>query len=205
LLDEEVPLDLYEPIRREVSKKLVVSDPVGFIQPVIDGLETNYFEWKAAGVFEPKHQGAAMHQIDHLTNHIQYGFNVDNFYLKVEFKHEIPKETLQEYEVYVNIFEPCPLTCKLNLGTLNNPQKSNEIFYLSGKKWILADKDVAVAFKHFLELGIPFQFFHCSEDDLVKFQIVIYKNGQKMETWPRHGVLHFKVPGSDFEQIEWIV
>jgi len=94
---------------------------------------------------------------------------------------------------------------KFNLGSLYKNSKFDKILFFNNDKWISKNNEIRIAFNKFVEIGLPFSSFNCSENSLVKFQITIMKNDQKIETWPRHGMLTFVVPGSDFEQIEWIV
>jgi len=205
LLNQPIPNRLYDPIRKETSKKLVSSEPMGFIHPIIDGLETNYFEWMAAGVFDTKQQGSAMHQMDNFLKLINFGFDLQDFYLKIVPHEENLNNNLDEYDIIVNTFEPCPLKMKFNLGSLYKNSKFDKVLFFNNDKWISKNNEIRIAFNKFVEIGLPFSSLNCSENSLVKFQITIMKNDQKIETWPRHGMLSFIVPGSDFEQIEWIV
>ena len=200
LLSCEVPAELYDPIRKETHKKNAESEPTGFISPIIDGLETNYFEWMSASVFDPNLQSTAMHQMVCFVNSIYFGFDLHNFYLKVVPHQRYSMEEVLKYEIKISFLEPEEKNITLNLGLLY--EKGIEFKNSGSEK---TGGQIDAAFKKFFELKIPFSYLNCNEGNLVKFQITIIKSNQNIESWPKNGVLRFVVPGPDFEQIEWIV
>lgn len=205
LLGKEVPAKLFDPIRKQTHKKLVTTKPTGFITPVIDGLETNYFEWMAAGLFDANRQGAAMHQTAQTISTIHYGFDLENFYLKVAFHDNATMEALRKYELEINILAPQTIGLFVAINQLLQKDFTDEITIRKNGKKAKMKNGVEAAFRHFFEIKIPFKLLACSTGDLIKLQISLWQQGQKQETWPQNGVLKFEVPGPDFEQIEWKV
>ena len=63
LIGSAIPEDLHLPIKKK-SAKAVILPPVDFIRPTIDGRVTSYFEWQAAGRFQPEGGGTGtMHRV----------------------------------------------------------------------------------------------------------------------------------------------
>jgi len=81
LLGEESPEFLDEPVLFEHSVR--TEEPVDFIQPVIDGKVTDYYEWRCAGRLDLKSQGA-MYQGTRRLSQIYFGFDMNNFYLRLD-------------------------------------------------------------------------------------------------------------------------
>ena len=65
---------------------MTLSLPVERISPVLDGEETSYFEWRAAGSYQVAALAGAMHQIDrqHILSSVRFGFDVDSFYVRLD-------------------------------------------------------------------------------------------------------------------------
>ena len=205
LLNQTVPVKLYEPIRIESLKKILLTEPMGFIHPIIDGLESNYFEWIAAGVFDTKQQGSAMHQMAQFVEIIHYGFDLSNFYLKVVQQKRYFGKEIKKYAIELDIFEPAAMVLRVEFQMLIPEQIVETILLKQKERWLPMEDGIRVAFNQFLEMSIPFSFMQCPEGVTVRFQIKVYKEDNLLETWPKNGVIRFVVPNSEFERIEWIV
>ena len=204
LLGEEPPVDLLEPIRTLGRKKVAFAEPIGFISPVIDGLETNYFEWLGSGMFDARRQGAAMHQTNQFVEVIHFGFDLQHFYLKVLFSNEIHEE-LENLAVQIDFFEPRPLKILLPLKEIAGKELAEEVLIKSNGDWQKHRDGIRVAFKKFLEMGVPFSLLGGKVGNRVQFQVKLLRDRNLLEVWPRDATLDFNIPGPDFEQIEWKV
>ena len=76
----EPPLALDAPIIGEVRGMLPDNRPSRFIEPVIDGTISNYFEWYSSGFIKRSGSGGAMHitsDFEGLLDGISYGFSLE--------------------------------------------------------------------------------------------------------------------------------
>ncbi|MEW6040287.1 MAG: glycoside hydrolase family 57 protein, partial [Elusimicrobiota bacterium] len=94
-LGEKIPDDLHIPIKGRFHK-ISISFPRDFIQPVIDGKMTDYFEWLPAAVYETGSKGGSMHQVETVISKFYYGFNLKNLFLRIDLN-----EVNNELEKYI--------------------------------------------------------------------------------------------------------
>ncbi len=95
LLGDKIPGYLEQPIK--VKDLIHQVEPTGLIKPIIDGKDTNYYEWLGAGYFDAAKTGGTMHQSQSLINRIWYGFDLKTIYLRVDFNpQDSPSYPLKE-------------------------------------------------------------------------------------------------------------
>ncbi|MDT8395026.1 MAG: glycoside hydrolase family 57 protein [bacterium] len=78
-----IPLELLEPIKKGKVRGHVRA-PFGIVEPVLDGLDTNYFEWLSAGVFNLDFEQGSMHRSDPVLRQLMYGFDEQCLYLRLD-------------------------------------------------------------------------------------------------------------------------
>lgn len=84
LLGEEIPSELYKPIRTDYIRSHLL-EPVDFIKPTLDGKITHYYEWASAGFFDCKKAGSTMHKADRRISAIYYGYGKrDEVYFRID-------------------------------------------------------------------------------------------------------------------------
>ena len=80
----EVPPDsLAHPIKRAVVRGLQ-EPPATHLDVVIDGRESNYFEWLGAGRYSAERRGASMHGGQNVLGDLRYGFGAESFYIRLD-------------------------------------------------------------------------------------------------------------------------
>jgi alpha-amylase/alpha-mannosidase (GH57 family) len=91
LLGESPPDSLAVPIKGLESRALNYP-PMGAIDPIIDGLETNYFEWLGAGIYLPDTTSGSMHGVRNCIDALYYGCGRDALYVRLDFPATFRKE-----------------------------------------------------------------------------------------------------------------
>lgn len=200
LLELDIPVEFFNPISQKGDHNLIISNPRGFISPKIDGTETNYFEWLGAGVFETQHQGESMHRMAQLTESIVFGFDLKNFYLKIRIANIDSFFNSDSHAIEVDVVEP--KRKKILIKTDLSHGLSNISVNGNGKKSNSAGGIQAAAGNCF-EIKIPFSLVDGKPDDPIAFQISILENDEIIEKWPRNDLIRFRVPGPNFEKIDW--
>ncbi|MGA8182268.1 MAG: glycoside hydrolase family 57 protein [Terriglobia bacterium] len=66
--------------------------PTGAIEPLIDGLETSYFEWLGAGIYLPDTTSGSMHGVRKCLEALYYGCGRDAVFLRLDFPEHFRKE-----------------------------------------------------------------------------------------------------------------
>ena len=84
LLNKEPPEYLSFPIR--VEKEIVFPEPTSLLSPILDGKDTHYYEWVTACHLDVNKSGGTMHRAESILSHIYYGFDLKNFFLRLDLK-----------------------------------------------------------------------------------------------------------------------
>ncbi len=188
---------LEEPIRRP---RLVEPEeqPASFIQPVIDGRLSSFFEWSGAGKFTPRGMGEAMYLGPKLIEALYFGFDLHNLYLRLDFREkscqELPPGTwfkifFMDNEEEVEVFLEPPQALKIK----------------KGKELLQEGPPGEMACMDILEVRLSFKSLGFSVGQKVRFWVEIGQNDLLKERLPWAGELYFVVPDETFEQIMWQV
>jgi len=183
--------------------------PVDFIYPKIDGLITNYYEWRSGGIYQILTSGGAMHQAENFLNAIYYGFDLENLYLRLDSKIPFNKNELDLSEIKIKIsfldppnqelqIEWSPKEIEHNL----QPQQVKAIF-LNAKGETTQISNIAA--KKIVELSIPFSYLGAKPDEPIEFSLTIIKNGLQIERWPHQSTILFRRPTETFHLEHWTV
>ncbi len=84
LLEKEVPEFLRQPIWRPQSLEATVQQPVSLIAPCIDGIVTDFYEWRGAGYIDGQSPQGAMYKRPALFRRVYFGFNLEQLYLRFD-------------------------------------------------------------------------------------------------------------------------
>ncbi|MCX7017613.1 MAG: glycoside hydrolase family 57 protein [bacterium] len=187
-------------------------DPRAFIKPVIDGRNTSYFEWFAAGQYDPSMGGGAMHQAQYLIRRLCYGFDQDNLYFRIDCNHKIIK-TVPRDRVTLNLSliarESWTIIMALQ-GRHNTAQPDSEKpVALLGRQ---TDMDFELiselpnfAVGQVVELAVPFTTLNIENTEEIQFFVTLEVNGREIERCPARMPLRLKAPYDNFETKMWVV
>ena len=100
-LGSEPPEALAQPIKRPPERALVLP-PSEFLRVTVDGRETSYFEWLAAGLYSADLQESAMHGRTHHLHELRYGFDPGSLFLRVDWVQGALQE-LRECEFHIRV------------------------------------------------------------------------------------------------------
>src|SRR5208337_2132396 len=105
VIGKDIPPQLHVPILMEDRSIEPVTQARGFIQPRIDGYVTSYYEWNQADFIDVKRSGGSMHKSESVISSLHYGFDKDNFFLRIDPK--VPFSEMQEKIVIrINVVKP---------------------------------------------------------------------------------------------------
>lgn len=170
--------------------------PVEFISPKIDGLVTNYYEWRTGGIVQAAPTGGAMHQAETFLIQVCYGFDLENLYIRLDTKEALKKLDLSEIKIALHFIEPSGH--ELQIHWENQTVKahwSNRDNKLTSLKEVAANK--------IIELALPFSFLPVKENDPIEFVVLVIKQGIQIERWPYQSSIHLKRPTKEFGSDLW--
>ena len=234
-IDQEVPDYLYRPIIQADKILHPVNEISSFITPRINGRNVSYFEWQGAAFCDVASLGGAMHRTEYLVNELYYGFNLENFYLRIDIEREtVIAESCFPVIQFSNSRQErfqCRITPQKNNNsadiTDSYPILEGVFKNLSGAQSAEMPAETVVfgensktsgtpggtdedqrpefALDEIFELKIPFSMLKLAPGDDLNFALVIEQEGYEVQRIPAGGFLHLKVPGPDFEERMWYV
>jgi alpha-amylase/alpha-mannosidase (GH57 family) len=204
LLEAPIPEELGLPIIIQ-HKVRPVWEPIGFIEPVLDGLETNFYEWKEAGLFRARGGQAAMYRSERYVGDLYYGFNLHNLYLRLDLATE--REELPEgLEVHVEV-EVAERRYRAEFPLLFQAEGQGYVLYRleEGKEPEEVLRSGQVHAQRIVEIALPFHDLGAAEDQELRLHVELRRASMLCERIPRIGYISLRVPSQDFERIMWSV
>ncbi|NWF51478.1 MAG: hypothetical protein HXY47_00135 [Nitrospirae bacterium] len=198
-IEKEIPQHLFVPIIKEergISPMITIR---GFIEPIIDGIVTSYYEWYQGAYMDVRKSGGSMHRSESLISYIYYGFNKDNFFLRLDptipFS-DFPDNT--KFSIYV--FKPIEFKTVIPI----KPTSKKAALYENIKGTWIKIKDVTdFAIHEIFEIKIPFSDLKAKEKDEMNIFVCIDKNSSEVERCPFRGFISLTVPPPEFEAMMW--
>ncbi len=181
-LGQEAPEQLTQPIKRQWEKAMTLP-PASFLSPQLDGRETSYFEWMGAGVYSAQRQSGAMHGRSYLLHEIQYGFDENFLYVRVNPFHEAVAElNLYEFRVTLRCAEELRVRAVIAEQTLCLVEAERGGGTLFG-----VTEKVKAAYGKFLELKIARDLIPVAGRTSVGIHVGLWESGLPVDLLPAEG------------------
>lgn len=186
LLGASPPDELAVPLKRPHGQPLNVP-PAGEIEPVIDGMVSNYFEWLGAGVYRPAVRSDAMHGPPCTLDMVYYGCSQTAFYLRLDLNREsVRAHPDLEMRVTVEAKHTLRVAAHTTAGKL-----------VSSEKWVErglgAREDpgagVVFALDRVFELRADFSLIGVALGDRLSFQVSVWSGAIPLQVVPQDGWL----------------
>jgi alpha-amylase/alpha-mannosidase (GH57 family) len=199
VMGKDVPPNLHVPILLEDRSVMPAVFVRGFIYPKIDGCVTSYFEWHQAAFIDVKRSGGSMHKSESFISTIHYGFNKDNFHLRIDAVMPF-SEIKENILVHINIVKPS--TYRIVYRVLEG-EAGALLFKKSDEVWNEVKTLLNVAAQDVFEIEIPFADINARENDEIDFSLEIMRNSEEVERCPQRGYITLTVPSPHYETIMW--
>jgi alpha-amylase/alpha-mannosidase (GH57 family) len=206
-LDQPIPEELFVTNITTQPPEAAIHPPSGFIEPVLDGEVTNYFEWIGAGCVETAAAAGAMHQIsDSPTGlaRIEFGFNLEHLFVRVDGHRPMSELLAQATEVSLNFLKPAGVRVSIRLNADRTAEASVLERGATGEPLLpVSCLGLGAAVGHILEVRIPFDCLRLATGAAVAFIVGLRRNGQEVEQHPRHRAIELTVPDAQFAAANW--
>jgi alpha-amylase/alpha-mannosidase (GH57 family) len=109
LLHRPAPDELFVTNISVGAQPVTQVDPTGLIHPTLDGEDSSYFEWLAAGEVELREVSGAMHQIDRprrILTGIKFGFDPERLLIRLDVAERAADILAEGYSFAVTFLEP---------------------------------------------------------------------------------------------------
>ena len=199
LIGKEPPGFLFIPIMP--MKSAPTGEPMGFIFPVLDGRDTSYYEWRAAGYLDIAESGGTMHRAESRVKRIYFGFNLENLYLRIDVRENEGFDDLSFSFLFV-----LPADINVELSLSPDAKTIEAVILRKEKDACSAIKKIsAIAVDKVIELGLDFATLGVKGGDEIKLYLLVKKDSVELERWPRSAPLAIEVPTENYELMRWYV
>jgi alpha-amylase/alpha-mannosidase (GH57 family) len=178
------PAELAKPIKRKPEHALELA-PTGFVNVRVDGRDSSYFEWLAAGLYSPERRGGSMHGRIFYLHELRYGFEEERFCVRVDLFPEVLAD-LEDSEFRITIAgaEELTVVAKIERGHLSEFAVERKNLCLLNPKDI-----VEVAFDRILEVAIRREALDIAGKTHLRLGVALWHCGLPVDVLPASGFL----------------
>jgi alpha-amylase/alpha-mannosidase (GH57 family) len=205
-LDKPIPEELFVTNITTDTSGVEVHRPTGFIEPIIDGEATSYFEWLGAGCVDETMAVGAMHQVAERSAAvalIEFGFDLDRLFIRVDGSRPMKEVLGHQVELSVNFLKPSGFRV---LVRLDSHGKASVKLVERGKAGSWDGREctgIKGSVRAVAELEIPFRCIHVRTHEPVAFIVALNRDGAEVEHYPRHRPIELDVPDEHFAALNW--
>ena len=207
LLQKPVPDELF--VSNITSGGLQAADmtPSGLVTPTIDGEETSYFEWLAAGSFEVRDLAGTMHRAEgkpSVVTRIQFGFDAAHLHVRLDATVPIAALLADGHTVVVTFLQPDGLRYSVSerAGKLTGTFIGNT----DGQPVERSADRSRVAAGTILEASLALADLGVGHLQPVSFFVAVLDGDRReLERHPAHRPVNLVVPDEQFESRNWRV
>jgi alpha-amylase/alpha-mannosidase (GH57 family) len=192
-LGKTPPAALSRPIAR-VAAAAWLQLPCGFIEPVVDGEVSSYFEWLGAGVYRPDHRQGAMHGRPALLQELRFGSDGSRLFVRADMDPSNPG-AMAGLELRLTV-RAADAETEFRFAL---ERGGAHLASMSGRGTRHALPHVSCACQRIFECSVDLAGIDASPAAPVEIQASLWREGLPLEAAPPHGWIEF-TPG---EPAEW--
>lgn len=178
--------------------------PHARITATVDGLVTDFFEWRGAGRIETQPPLGAMWKAAGIFTDIRFGWSDDRLFLRFD-----PDDASQTRHsgLAVDITVQGPQhTFRLAFSLGPSGPDHFTLFHAEGPdRWQEVGLYRSICRRTILELALPWKDLHLERGQELRMSIVVTEHGLEVARYPHQGVSVLTVPGPEFEAELWRV
>jgi alpha-amylase/alpha-mannosidase (GH57 family) len=194
ILQQPVPEPLTQPIAGPVhTDRLCIVQPRDYLEILIDGKISDFFEWQDAGRIDINSYGGAMNIANPIVKTIYFGFDHNHVFLRIDTK----KDALTYFE---NGF-----SLRVSLQSERNLWQG-DIFK---KNQVLTMENFSAGARgaagKIIETQVPFTTLGIGEGSIFELKLEWSFNGQPFQTIPAGSPIKIVIPGGKAYAANWQV
>ena len=173
------------------EEMLIQIEPKWLIKPLIDGKDTDFFEWVNGGLWKGEASDGAMVISEPIIELIKFGFDMENIYFLVKFSNT--GLSFKNFSLEINLRG-------------EHGRKRKIVFSKEDDNLKLESEIPAVwEFDKVLEVKIPFLDLGFVRGEKVSFMVLFYVEDKVLARLPQRGRLMFTLPDDYYECKNWEV
>jgi alpha-amylase/alpha-mannosidase (GH57 family) len=194
ILQQTVPEALTRPIAAAVHvNRLNIVQPQDYLEVIIDGKISDFFEWQDAGRIDINSYGGAMNIANPIVKTIYFGFDKNHIFLRIDTK----KDSLTYFENNFSLRVSLQSERKLWQGVIFKKEQ-----LLIMKKFSSGAKG-AVA--RIIEIKVPFSSLDIDSGSTLELKLEWSFNGQPFQTIPAGDPIKITIPDGKTYATNWQV
>lgn len=198
-LGQPPPAALATPIKRTGVRPS--SEPAGWLTPVIDGRETDYYEWRLAGWVDFAKGHGAMQPGAGILQRLGFGFDANHLFLRVDF--HWPEIASQDALWRLRVtMQPAPGVMEVALQRGPIGSCAVTVPNVAGAQPV---EGVTAACDKILELRVPLRLTQAAAGDALTLWLTLLHGDVEMDVQPQRGPLTITVPTTDDAARQWMV
>jgi len=181
-----------------------VLQPVALLAPTIDGLVTDFFEWRGAGSINPHPPLGAMWKAEGIFTAILFGWSLDHLYVRLDLddtSHERQGNMIVEISLQC-LQQTFRLSFSLAPSGLDHFTLSHGT---SPDSWRVMGAYHSISRRNILELGVPIKDLEIEEGQEVRMSLVVLEHSLEVARYPHQNPITLIVPGPEFDAASWRV
>jgi len=194
MLDASPPDELAVPLKR--TKVWAVNvPPSGPIEPKIDGVVTNYFEWMGAGVYSPDFRHGSMHggplTQGHHIEALYYGYSERGLYLRLDLGEAFLKEH-RDFEIRTSVDGENPV--RVHAPVVGGSLGPLELWKGEEQPAPLPERQkVQAALQRIFELRLDYSVLGSGPGRRLRLQVSLWAQELPLQVIPQEGWLTLEV------------
>jgi alpha-amylase/alpha-mannosidase (GH57 family) len=189
---------------RTIPDADLIVTPLALLNPSIDGLVTDFFEWREAGRIATRPPLGAMSKSEGGLTDIRFGWSLDHLYLRLD-----PDEQSQAQEGGTTVELQLQTPERFYHLSFSLTTTGQHNFLLSKKSasgsWEEVGSYHSICQGKIVEVGVPFKDLQLSAGQAFQMTIVVMEHGLEISRYPHHKAATFTVPDQEFEPSLWRV
>jgi alpha-amylase/alpha-mannosidase (GH57 family) len=199
LLNLNVPLELFEPIKKE-SPAGFVREPADLISPVINGIVTDYFEWLAAGLYNLTRQYSAMHAAESLLQSFFYGFDRKSLFFRIDGATALEKSLLPGDSLNLHLILDREYCLAMNLES-----DEGELMVKDETGWRGSGHNCRWKIVKVCEAQVPLAAVHPEPGGKMFAYMTLLRGNDEIGRWPTDAPMMLKYAGPELELETWLI
>jgi alpha-amylase/alpha-mannosidase (GH57 family) len=189
---------------RGLLEEDLVTAPLALLNPSIDGLVTDFIEWRGAGRIKTQPPLGAMWKAEGVLTDIQFGWSLDQMYLRLD-----PYEQSQTRRTGLTVELELQTPEQLYHLSFSLAPSGPDQFLLSRKlasgSWQEIGPYQSICHRNIVELAVPFKDLQLTPGQELRMTILMLEHRLEIARYPHHKPATFLVPGPEFEANLWRV
>ncbi len=192
-LGEQVPDALSHPIKR-APEKARREPPLAFLRVLVDGRESNYFEWLGAGFYAAERQSSAMHGRVFAFGDFFYGFGAERLFLRIDPVAETLAE-MPDFELRITLWDS--RETRITLAVEKSKLKGC-VVEQAGTCLLQPESVVQAAYGKIIEVGVARELFDLHGRRELLLRIALNQAGLPVDVLPSEGMLPIALGEENF-------